>query len=357
MKPKHTYTRVCSRRQTAARAQCGFTLVELLVVISIIALLISILLPSLKSARDQAKTLKSIANTAGIFKASAAYHAEENEWLVGSPGTSGSALLWGNWGSDPLRDDIPIGPVQTWDYAGALAPLQMGMKSLPRLRSERYKLYADGVFLSPHNRILSSPFGPSGPSGPFQIQQSISYQTCRNFMYWPRGKAPHSSVDFTSLGSDSNQTNFPTNYVPRLNRIGQPSEKVFVSDGARFAQNGEVTHSVNWKENAGGAFSTNDPTLKEGLMRSYQTEGWEREISFRSKKGKQLGLVVCYYDGHGGWMSERESRFPDPWWMKGSAVPFSQMNLKTVEVAFPAMENDVPEPGDMGPGPYYRIRR
>jgi prepilin-type N-terminal cleavage/methylation domain-containing protein len=59
----------------------GFTLIELLVVISIIALLISILLPALKAARQSAQKVKSAANQRSIVQAMVVGASDNGGWF------------------------------------------------------------------------------------------------------------------------------------------------------------------------------------------------------------------------------------------------------------------------------------
>lgn len=85
----------CSTRRP--RTRCAFTLIELLVVISIISLLMSILLPSLSRARDQAKSIHCIARLKEFGNAIAAYE-----------GISGGVLPPAEW--SPRQEDlVPYG--------------------------------------------------------------------------------------------------------------------------------------------------------------------------------------------------------------------------------------------------------
>ena len=78
--------------------RAGFTLVELLVVIGIIAILISILLPTLNRARESARATKCLSNMRNLAQATLMF-AQENRGLM--PGRAGNSTI--RWDSSKGR--------------------------------------------------------------------------------------------------------------------------------------------------------------------------------------------------------------------------------------------------------------
>ena len=67
---------------SSSNRRTGFTLVELLVVIGIIALLVGILLPSLGRARAQSQQVRSLNNMRQIMAGYTMYYQDHNGWLL-----------------------------------------------------------------------------------------------------------------------------------------------------------------------------------------------------------------------------------------------------------------------------------
>jgi len=337
MQPLETNPSTTHRRRT------GFTLVELLVVVSIIALLISILLPSLKSARNQAKMVACMSIQAGLGRGSATYQSEWNGWLPGSPGTSGSVLL--GYPAPPPGDshDTAGERLQTWDWA---TPLGI-WKAYSRARGDRWKVAVEKL-LCPNNQYLSEPFysGAIGPRPGWPVQPMVSYDTIRQYMLWPWATRnsqpwgepapfPKATPEGTGLGG-AGQWYTPRGYSPRIERVGNPSEHIFLSDGARFTDSatGRIDHDIDWNANAGGGFSDGGPTLPYTFLRAFHSSKNASQrrlapITYRHTRGKSLGLIACYYDARAEYMTEAQSRWPDPWWPKDSEINASDFNTET----------------------------
>lgn len=358
MKQVHLGSRSPLKR-TGARP--AFTLVELLVVIGIIALLISILLPTLGRARKAANTIKCSSNIRGILQGMQMYASQNKGWIPGGPVTTGRFLYDPNnlnaanpaLGSSftALNSNCPE-IVQNWDWMSPIAKV-LGYKfntdgsaaarlgtpgDMASITASRFEVLRNmQAFQCPENDIIAVPYSAAAGSNPCIAGPLVSYDTAGIFLIAPYSGGPAGpNVGYNGTTMCYADQTSPPGYAPKITKVGQGASKIYIADGARYSNAFTAPDiSLSASGAGGGSFADVGGTFLAGSNTYDRSNApgntprgsvdarfyWARHGASAKARGKadSFRLNVGFYDGHVETMGDLESANPAYWMPKGSA--------------------------------------
>jgi len=252
----------------------AFTLIELLVVVAIIALLISILLPSLTCAREKARAAKCGVLLKQFGTGMATYFTEYNDWIPGV-NTSGAATEIAGRGQDVTALRKPYVPAQNYDW---MSPILRYDTELGNSRAERFRTLIN-EYGCPSFRGLTIDFlWPQGVSDSadradftddiIQDYAPLSYLMPAHFQWWGQDfDGTIIASGLTSMGrlitvearvAGDFVARHEGSYQSRLGLVGPTARKIAVADGMRYLTmeddiDFDITPHADWF----GAFASN----------------------------------------------------------------------------------------------------
>ncbi|MFW6027954.1 MAG: type II secretion system protein [bacterium] len=221
----------------------GFTLVELLVVISIIALLIALLLPALKTAREQARRIVCASNLRQLGTAAYVYTVDHNDRL-------------------PYMTDITPTQLGSTGQVSAEAANSPG---------RRFLIDYVGIPISP---------GTAPYSGWIKSNDNIGYCPSANLtdgIGIPGGWQSSLSYGFRGFGHFKNGTKYGTTTISGLAQTEQGKPKVLVMDMVHYLGAGDVytaAHRGNNHNYAGGNVIAGDGSNAWVAMARMRKAAW-----------------------------------------------------------------------------------
>ncbi len=340
----------------------GFTLIELLVVVAVIALLMSILLPSLDCAREQARRVV-CGSTLNTFGKGLGFYTNENSDFFPGINTSGVRLRQHYILQSGLIEEVTNAdaPVQTYDW---ITPLIGQFDELPAKRADRWAFFWQERYACPNvsktTSVLYQPGGLGAERNDFQeyAWKQNSYLMGIYFQFWGDGTQrvelakhapPLNTLSITPVRKPANwsEVRLPERYRSRINEVGAASRKLFASDGTRYLPGGDVPldHDADIIPSIFGAFTEAGAwragATAFGVARGTQT--WDgRQVGGSSpSEGKNIPLSwrhgcetdtsgdatrnpgqmnALFFDGHVEVLNDRQSREPHLWFPAGTVI-------------------------------------
>ena len=314
-----------SQSESQCRHRKGFTLIELLVVIAIIALLVSLLLPALKTARAVAWGVICSSNQRQYIVGLGAYTNDWKEFWAG-PNTSG-AQVQRDGGISIIRQTTSTTPVSSHDW---ISPMMGDSGGFSPNRAQRTATIFK-KFGCPAARQTSVVYfdTPTPDQDEFRALETstglgqVSHLSPASFHYYPNSAAANANK-YQGLALKFGFTTpveVNVNFTPRIFQLGvQPSNKVFTADGTRYYESAtaRLDYDIGPNPSIYGSFTDAGPIFRNSTPYGRTGPAGSNGILL-SYRHPQKTIRVLYFDGHVAEMTQKAS-WTDaaPWYPGGS---------------------------------------